>query len=75
MAETPAYRSGLDQLLDLIQVQRVAVMCGEGDYHQCHRNLLIAQTVLERGVRVLHIQPDGATVEGEIEPKQLSLFG
>jgi len=24
---------------------------------------------------VLHIQPDGATVEGELIPQQLSLFG
>ena len=31
-------------------------------------------TLLERGVQVLHIQPDGTTVEGERIPQQLSLF-
>jgi uncharacterized protein (DUF488 family) len=50
-------------------------MCGEGDHRRCHRHLLIAQTLLGRGVRVLHIQPDGGTVEGELVPRQLSLFG
>ena len=75
MSQSPAYQAALDELLKLAQAQRVAVMCGEGDHTHCHRNLLIAQTLLERGVRVLHIQPDGSLVEGEIEPRQLSLFG
>jgi uncharacterized protein (DUF488 family) len=49
-------------------------MCSEGDHRQCHRHLLITQTLLGRGVRVLHIQPDGTTVEGERIAQQLSLF-
>jgi uncharacterized protein (DUF488 family) len=73
--QTPAYQAGIDQLLELARAQRVAVMCGEGDHRRCHRHLLIAQTLLGRGVRVLHIQPDGGTVEGELVPQQLSLFG
>jgi uncharacterized protein (DUF488 family) len=73
--QTPAYQAGIDQLLELARAQRVAVMCGEGDHRRCHRHLLIAQTLLGRGVRVCHIQPDGGTVEGELVPQQLSLFG
>jgi len=72
---TPAYQAGIDRLLDLAQSQRLAVMCGEGDHRQCHRHLLITQTLLGRGVRVLHIQPDGRTVEGKRVARQLSLFG
>jgi len=72
---TPAYQAGIDRLLDLAQSQRLAVMCGEGDHRQCHRHLLITQTLLTRGVRVLHIQPDGRTVEGKPVARQLSLFG
>ncbi len=75
VGQTPAYQTGIDQLLDLAGTEQVAVMCSEGDYHQCHRHLLVAQTLLERGARVLHIQPDGTTVEGELVPQQLSLFG
>ena len=74
MTQTPAYQAGIDRLLDLARAERVAVMCGEGDHRQCHRHLLIAQTLLQRGVRVLHIQPDGATVAGEKVARQLSLF-
>jgi len=74
MEQSAVYQSGIDQLLDLGHAERVAVMCSEGDYRQCHRNLLITQTLLARGVGVLHIQPDGRTVEGELIPRQLSLL-
>ena len=73
--QTDAYQAGIDYLLDLARAGRVAVMCSEGDYHSCHRHLLITQTLLVRGARVLHIQPDGTTVEGKQIPQQLSLFG
>lgn len=73
--QTPGYQAGIDQLLDLAGSEKVAVMCSEGDHRHCHRHLLITQTLLERDVRVLHIQPDGTTVEGERIPQQLSLFG
>ncbi len=75
LEQTPAYQVGIDQLLDLAGSEKVAVMCSEGDHRRCHRHLLITQTLLERGVRVLHIQPDGTAVEGEPVPQQLSLFG
>ncbi len=73
--QTPTYQAGIDQLLDLARTEQVAVMCSEGDHRRCHRHLLISQTLLARGVRVLHIQPDGKTVEGERMPQQLLLFG
>jgi len=72
--QTPAYQAGIDRLLELARTERVAVMCSEGDHRGCHRHLLVAQTLLGRGVRVLHIQPDGGTIEGELVPQQLPLF-
>ncbi|MCG2770205.1 MAG: DUF488 domain-containing protein [Anaerolineae bacterium] len=75
MEQAPVYQSGIDQVLQVAQEERVAVMCSEGDYHCCHRHLLITQTLRRRGVRVLHIQTDGTTVQGELIPKQLSMFG
>jgi uncharacterized protein (DUF488 family) len=74
MQRTPAHQAGIDQLLELARADRVALMCGEGDHRRCHRHLLVTQTLLGRGVRVLHIQPDGRTVEGEPVARQLSLF-
>jgi len=72
--QTPTYQAGIDQLLDLARTEQVAVMCSEGDHRRCHRHLLISQTLLARGVRVVHIQPDGGVVEGERVPQQLPLF-
>jgi uncharacterized protein (DUF488 family) len=74
LAQTPVYQGGIAQLLDLAHEQQVVIMCSEGDYHQCHRHKLITQTLVERGVEVQHIQPDGTTAAGEIIPQQLSLF-
>lgn len=74
VAESAAYRAGLEQLIALATGARLAILCSEGDHQQCHRNLLITQTLLERGLRVLHIQPDGATTPGELPPRQLTLF-
>jgi uncharacterized protein (DUF488 family) len=68
------YRAGVDRLLKLAGEERVAVMCSEGDHRHCHRHLLIAQTLLGRGIRVLHVQPEGGVIEGEQVGRQLSLF-
>jgi uncharacterized protein (DUF488 family) len=71
----PEYQAGIEELLRQAQGASVVVMCSEGDHRHCHRHLLITQTLLERGTQVLHIQPDGTTVEGTEIPRQLSLFG
>jgi len=55
--ETKSYQEGIGRLIDLGRAQRVAVMCSEGDYRECHRHHLIAQTLLRREVRVVHIKP------------------
>ena len=74
MESAPDYQSGIDDLLDLGSHHRVAVMCSEGDHKECHRHRLISQTLLKRGARVVHIKPDGQTVDGERVAEQLSLF-
>jgi uncharacterized protein (DUF488 family) len=74
MEQTDAYQRGIEHLLELVRTERVAIMCGEGDYRQCHRHMLITQTLLKRGIGVLHIRSDGQTVDGEQTPEQLSLF-
>jgi uncharacterized protein (DUF488 family) len=74
MAATRDFQAGLERLLELAHTGVVAMMCSEGDHTQCHRHKLITPRLLEHGVRVLHIRPDGETVEARPEPKQLSLF-
>ena len=75
MAETEVYREGIVSLLSRAEKRQVAVMCSEGPPQHCHRHLLITQSLLEAGARVIHLLPDGTTLEGTLEPQQLSLFG
>ncbi len=75
MADTPIYQEGIRELLSLAENRTIAVMCSEGDHRQCHRHLLITQTLLDMGVSVGHIQPDGTCSAGTLEPEQLTFFG
>jgi len=74
MAERAEFQAGIDQLLELAGHTTVAMMCSEGDYRYCHRTLLITPTLLDRDARVVHILPDGRTIEAVKEHEQLSLF-
>lgn len=75
MMSTPAYLEGIERLMELAADRSIAIMCSEGDYQQCHRHLLITQTLVGDGITVRHIRPDGSCAVGALEPKQLSLFG
>jgi len=72
--QSEAYQRGIEQLLETARTEEVAVMCSEGDHADCHRHRLVAQTLLKRGIAVLHIKPDGRAVDGERIPEQLALF-
>jgi hypothetical protein len=34
-------------------------MCAEKDPLECHRTILVARRLIERGIMILHILPDG----------------
>ena len=74
IAAAPDFQRGLNQLIDLGQRMPTAFMCGEADYHTCHRHRLIAPALIERGVLVWHILPDGDRERGVIEPQQMRMF-
>jgi len=69
-----AFQEGVAGLLALAAGRPTAIMCAEGDHRRCHRYKLITPALLDRDVRVLHIQPDGSVVDEALEPRQLSLF-
>lgn len=71
-AETPAFRGGLDQLLDLAREQRCAIMCAEAVWWRCHRRI-VTDYVLTRGVPVQHIMGIGKIVPGTITPGAIEL--
>jgi len=61
-----SYKEGIERLLKGIGRYRVCLMCGEEDPIRCHRRLLVARSLLTRGVEVRHIRRDGS-IESEAE--------
>ncbi len=59
---TPAFRKALEDLLGEARKGRVAAMCAEAVPWRCHRSLL-ADALLARGVRVVHILAPGKAEE------------
>jgi len=74
IAASPIFNRGIEQLIVLGARQPTAFMCSEADYRSCHRHKLIAPALIERGVIVLHILPDGGIERGAIEPQQMRMF-
>jgi len=59
LAQTTLFQSGLDRVLQGAGKYRVALMCAEKEPLECHRTLLVARALAERGQPVLHIHADG----------------
>lgn len=60
--QTEGFEAALGALECLAAQRRTAVMCAEGLWWRCHRRL-IADALVTRGHRVLHIGPDGSLSE------------
>ena len=50
----------LRRLIHNADERRIALMCSEKEPLTCHRTLLIAQSLTERGIDVQHILADGS---------------
>lgn len=55
------YQEGIGALLTLATTHRVSLMCSEEDPRRCHRHTLIARSLADLGVSVLHIRRTGET--------------
>jgi hypothetical protein len=60
--QTAAFQCGLDRLIQGGETHRVAMLCAEEDPLDCHRGLMIAPALVERGIAPQHVRGDG-TVE------------
>lgn len=63
----PAFRSALDRLIGLAARDRTAIMCAERLPWQCHR-YLISDSVVARGMPVLHIVSADAPMPHRLSP-------
>jgi len=60
--ETDEFRNGVEELLELADDSRVAVMCAEAVWWRCHRSL-ISDYLKAKGHTVIHILDENKTEE------------
>lgn len=63
------YDEAIQVLLHLSMRDKLALLCAEGDPAHCHRQHIIAQTLIDSGVKVLHILHNGSLQEAWKEDK------
>jgi uncharacterized protein (DUF488 family) len=68
---TDFFRQGLDRLCAVAEKSPVAMLCAEEDPLDCHRALMIAPALVERGIYPIHLRKDGsqettAALEGRL---------
>jgi uncharacterized protein (DUF488 family) len=66
-ATTPTFAAALGHLMGEAGRSTAAVMCAEGDWRQCHRQI-VTDYLLGHGVDVRHIMPTGAVEVGALTP-------
>lgn len=59
---TETFQSAFDELVDLAEAKRTAIMCSESVFWRCHRRL-VSDFALGSGATVKHIFPDGRVQE------------
>jgi len=64
--ETPLFAEGMTRLLDEAKSSRVACMCAEKDWHECHRRYLSDGLVALEDSPVLHIRDKSAPTPHEL---------
>ncbi len=78
VAKREWFRAGIARLIELAGVAPTAIMCSEEDPARCHRQHLIAQSLLDAGISVEHIRKDGRVEPAERlqrqHQQQLGLF-
>jgi uncharacterized protein (DUF488 family) len=66
-AQTKPFLEALHALTQATAERTCAIMCAEGDWRQCHRQIIADYLVL-RDFEVLHILPDGSTERARLTP-------
>ena len=74
IAVSTTFARGIERLIGLGTQAPTAFMCSEADYRRCHRHFLVTPALIERGVTVWHILPDGDLARGVAVPLQERMF-
>jgi uncharacterized protein (DUF488 family) len=60
IAKTPLFERGIERLMTGMENFQLAILCAEKEPLGCHRSILIARYLHERGILVRHILEDGS---------------
>jgi uncharacterized protein (DUF488 family) len=71
LAQTDLFLSGIERIVRGANDYRIALMCAEKDPLECHRTLLVARNLVERGIAVEHILADGRSESHETTMERL----
>ena len=73
IANLPTFRHGLERVLQEVELNRIALMCGESDPITCHRTILICRELKKicPDLKITHILGDGTEEPQEASEKRL----
>ena len=77
IAPESVYNEAIQMLLNLAVRDSISLLCAESDPAKCHRQHIVAQTLLDSRTKVFHIMKDGSLKEAWREtspPEQAKLF-
>jgi uncharacterized protein (DUF488 family) len=71
ISRTPAFKRGIERVLQGAAKMRVVLLCAEKDPVDCHRCILVSPHLRRRGLAVFHILKDGTLESHEQTEKRL----
>lgn len=69
LSKQPEFLNGLQRVETGMKCYNVAIMCSEKDPIECHRTILVGISLVERGIKLLHILADG-TLESHADAEK-----
>lgn len=60
VAGSEPFRAGIERVVSGAAQHRIALMCAERDPLTCHRTILVARALVDRGATVRHVLADGS---------------
>lgn len=60
IAARPAFKTALDSVVEKSRTLTLCLMCAEKEPLDCHRTVLVARRLAERGLAIEHLLADGA---------------
>jgi len=76
IAKLPAFRHGIERVLEGVERYVIALMCSESDPITCHRKILVCRELkkIRPDLKIIHILGDGTTETQELSEKRLINF-